>query len=139
MFSSSPLPGGTHSSLPPIHLIIHLGGRISTAWDIRPITQSREATSSSPPTLPLLARSNLLERTLCLTQDAMEHWIVLKIPLHFFSKPTSLHLGPDCLFGNFNFIVFPQIVMEAFMYPHCRRYQALTWSRPVLEGSLYFY
>ena len=31
---------------PPHHLIIiHLGGRISTAWDIRPITQSRQATS----------------------------------------------------------------------------------------------
>lgn len=34
-------PGGTYSSLPLHHLIIiHLGGRISTAWDIKPITQS---------------------------------------------------------------------------------------------------
>lgn len=37
-------------------IIIHLGGRISAAWDIRPITQSQEATSPSPPTLPLLSR-----------------------------------------------------------------------------------
>lgn len=60
---------------PPHHLIIiHLGGRISTAWDIRPITQSRRATSPGltgfPPHSPfaLTPRSNFLERTLCLTQ-----------------------------------------------------------------------
>ena len=43
---------------PPHHhlIIIHLGGRISTAWDIRPITQSRRATGPGPPTLPLLSR-----------------------------------------------------------------------------------
>lgn len=57
---SDPRWGGERSRLcpPPHHhlIIIHLGGRISTAWDIRPITQSRQATSPGPPTLPSLSR-----------------------------------------------------------------------------------
>lgn len=50
-------PRGTNSSLPLHHLIIiHLGGRISAAWDIKPITQSWQSTSPSPPALLLLSR-----------------------------------------------------------------------------------
>lgn len=54
---ASPLPEGTYLSLPPrlYLIIIHLGGRISTVWDIRPATQSHQATSSGPPTLPLIS------------------------------------------------------------------------------------
>lgn len=81
VFFPSSVSGETYSSVPPIQLIIiHLGGRISTAWDIRPITQSRQATSPGPPTFPLalMPRSNLLERTLCLTQVSREQWGVLK-------------------------------------------------------------
>lgn len=54
---ASLLPEGTYLSLPPrlYLIIIHLGGRISTVWDIRPATQSHQATSSGPPTLPLIS------------------------------------------------------------------------------------
>lgn len=62
MFSSSLGPWGkeahSHPRLSPFphHLfIIHLGGRISTAWDIRPITQSQHANSPGPPTFLLLS------------------------------------------------------------------------------------
>lgn len=57
VFFLSRSPRGTHSSLPPHHLIIiHLGGRISAAWDIKPITQSWQSTSPSPPALLSLSR-----------------------------------------------------------------------------------
>lgn len=63
-------------SAPIHHINIHLGSRISTAWDIRPITQSHQTTSSSPPTLTLC--SNLFETMLCLTQAGKETWGVLE-------------------------------------------------------------
>lgn len=99
VFFLSPGPGGTCSSLPLHHLIIiHLGGRISTAWDIRPITQSWQSTSPSPPVLLLLSRHGPIYcKRLSFTQVARQRWSSVSFTEFHITKSCCKYFRHSCL------------------------------------------
>lgn len=89
---------GDHTRLPPLphHLIIiiHLGGRISTAWDIRPITKPQPTSSPLAFTVRVTGRNSVLTTSCWTLSLHPSHSTKLSWKHHqadmFFSKPRLL-------------------------------------------------